>query len=77
VTGEFMEKIVSTELGHGRKSFYAANDPNLRGLSDSQKEMTKFHKLFFFISRGYATTASTPRVASARQARFTRGARTV
>jgi len=52
VTGEFMEKIVlgpNWDDDMGGSPLYAANDPNLKGLSDSQKELlTKFHKLFFF-----------------------------
>ena len=52
ITGEFMEKIAlgpNWDDDMGGSPLYAANDPNLKGLSESQKEMlTKFHKLFFF-----------------------------
>ncbi len=52
VTGEFMEKVVlgpNWDDDMGGSPLYASNDPNLKGLSDSQKEcLTKFHKLFFF-----------------------------
>jgi len=52
ITGEFMEKIVlgpNWDDDMGGSPVYASNDPNLKGLTESQKEMlTKFHKLFFF-----------------------------
>lgn len=52
ITGEFMEKInlgPNWDDDMGGSPLYASNDPNLKGLSDSQKEMlTKFHKLFYF-----------------------------
>ena len=52
ITGEFMEKIVlgpNWDDDLGGSPLYATNDPNLKNLSDSQKEcLTKFHKLFMF-----------------------------
>ncbi len=52
ITGEFMEKIVlgpNWDDDFGGSPLYATNDPNLKNLSDSQKEcLTKFHKLFYF-----------------------------
>jgi nitrate reductase beta subunit len=52
ITGEFMDKIVlgpNWDDDMGGSPIYAANDPNLKGLSSSQKELlTKFHKLFYF-----------------------------
>jgi len=52
ITGEFMEKIVlgpNWDDDLGGSPLYAANDPNMKALSESQKEcLTKFHKLFFF-----------------------------
>jgi nitrate reductase beta subunit len=52
ITGEFMEKISigpNWDDDFGGSPLYAANDPNLKGLSDSQKLMlTQFHKLFYF-----------------------------
>ena len=52
ITGEFMDKIVlgpNWDDDFGGSPLYAANDPNLKGLSSSQKEMlTQFHKLFYF-----------------------------
>ncbi|MFQ5480487.1 MAG: nitrate reductase subunit beta [Thermodesulfobacteriota bacterium] len=52
ITGEFMEKIVlgpNWDDDMGGSPVYASNDPNLKALSESQKEcLTKFHKLFFF-----------------------------
>jgi nitrate reductase beta subunit len=47
-----MDKIVlgpNWDDDMGGSPIYAANDPNLKGLSSSQKELlTKFHKLFYF-----------------------------
>ncbi|MBI5599560.1 MAG: nitrate reductase subunit beta [Deltaproteobacteria bacterium] len=52
ITGEFMDKIVigpNWDDDFGGSPLYASNDPNLKVLSDSQKEMlTQFHKLFYF-----------------------------
>jgi len=52
ITGEFMEKIVlgpNWDDDLGGSPLYASNDPNMKNLSESQKEcLTKFHKLFFF-----------------------------
>ncbi|MBI5599326.1 MAG: nitrate reductase subunit beta [Deltaproteobacteria bacterium] len=52
ITGEFMDKIAigpNWDDDFGGSPVYASNDPNLKVLSDSQKEMlTKFHKLFYF-----------------------------
>ena len=52
ITGEFMDKIVlgpNWDDDFGGSPLYAANDPNWKGLSESQKEaLTKFHKLFYF-----------------------------
>lgn len=52
ITGEFMEKIAlgpNWDDDFGGSPLYAANDPNLKGLSSSQKEcLTQFHKLFYF-----------------------------
>ncbi len=52
ITGEFMEKIVlgpNWDDDFGGSPVYATNDPNLKNLSDSQREcLTKFHKLFMF-----------------------------
>ncbi|VAV82226.1 Respiratory nitrate reductase beta chain, partial [hydrothermal vent metagenome] len=52
LTGEFMDKIVlgpNWDDDFGGSPLYATNDPNLKGLSDSQKLcLTQFHKLFYF-----------------------------
>lgn len=52
ITGEFIEKIAlgpNWDDDFGGSPLYAANDPNLKGLSAAQKEMlTKFYKLFYF-----------------------------
>ncbi|OGW49379.1 MAG: nitrate reductase subunit beta [Nitrospirae bacterium RBG_19FT_COMBO_42_15] len=52
ITGDFMEKISlgpNWDDDFGGSPLYGSNDPNLKGLSESQKEMlTKFHKLFYF-----------------------------
>jgi len=52
ITGEFMDKIAigpNWDDDFGGSPVYASNDPNLKVLSESQKEMlTKFHKLFYF-----------------------------
>jgi nitrate reductase beta subunit len=52
ITGEFMDKIVigpNWDDDFGGSPLYALHDPNLKGLSDSQKMMlTHFHKLFYF-----------------------------
>jgi len=47
-----MDKIVlgpNWDDDLGGSPLYASNDPNLKGLTDSQKEcLTQFHKLFYF-----------------------------
>lgn len=52
ITGEFMEKISigpNWDDDMGGSPLYAANDPNLKGLSDQQKQLlTHFHRLFYF-----------------------------
>ena len=52
ITGEFMDKVAlgpNWDDDFGGSPLYAANDPNLKGLSESQKQMlTHFHKLFYF-----------------------------
>ncbi len=52
ITGEFMDKISlgpNWDDDFGGSPLYAQNDPNLKGLSSSQKQMlTHFHKIFYF-----------------------------
>jgi nitrate reductase beta subunit len=52
ITGEFMDKIVlgpNWDDDMGGSPLYANNDPNWKGLSDSQKDaIRKFYKLFYF-----------------------------
>lgn len=52
LTGEFMNKISigpNWDDDMGGSPLYASNDPNLKGLSDAQKQLlTHFHKLFYF-----------------------------
>ncbi len=52
ITGEYMDKVVlgpNWDDDFGGSPLYGANDPNLKGLSEAQKEcLTQFHKLFYF-----------------------------